>query len=43
MNLKISNKLLAQKLIDFETKIGNLFNEKKLKHQYTYILGMKII
>ncbi len=29
MNLKISNKLLAKKLIAFETKIGNLFNKKK--------------
>ena len=31
MNLKISNKLLAKKLIAFETKIGNLFNKKKIK------------
>ena len=31
MYLKKSSKLLAKKLIDFETKIGNLFNEKKIK------------
>ena len=31
MNLNISNKLLAKKLIAFETKIGNLFNEKKIR------------
>ena len=31
MNLKMSNKLLAKKLIAFETKIASLFNKKKIK------------
>ena len=38
MNLKMSNKLLAKKLIAFETKIEVFLIRKKLKHQYTYIL-----
>jgi len=31
MNLKIHQTLLKKKLIDFETKIANLFNNKKIK------------
>jgi TPP-dependent pyruvate/acetoin dehydrogenase alpha subunit len=31
MNLKINQTLLKKKLIDFETKIANLFNSKKIK------------
>ena len=31
MNLKINQILLKKKLIDFETKIANLFNSKKIK------------